>query len=309
MAGWATKPPSARRRSPRWRGGGCAALLWTSAFHPLLDSYGCARRNLRATLEQIGRHQAGVQGLAAKARGFRHPPPARGRRGAGRSRLRRRWNETDAVLGAAELVAGARRVGVSSPVRPNAGAAEVIGRCPTGSRSSRPSRSATTTSTSRPHRGGHRRHQHARRPDRGHGRLAMLCLLAASRRVPKPRPCCAQGNWQRWNPTELLGPGLQGKHPRHRRHGPHRPRPRDPRPCLWLARFITITGAASTPARAGATYHETLETMLPPCHFLSLNCPATADNLDMLEDPARPAAERVPSWSTPRAARWSTTMP
>jgi lactate dehydrogenase-like 2-hydroxyacid dehydrogenase len=112
--------------------------------------------------------------------------------------------------------------------------------------------------------------------------VAMLCLLAASRRVPEANGMLRQGAWQRWSPTELLGRGLQGR-------------------TLGIVGMGRIGRALATRARAfgltihyhnrtrldprleqGATYHETLETLLPVSHFLSLNCPATPENQNML---------------------------
>lgn len=112
--------------------------------------------------------------------------------------------------------------------------------------------------------------------------IAMLCILAASRRVRESATMLRQGEWQRWTPTELLGRGLQGKN-------------------LGIVGMGRIGRALATRARAfgltihyhnrsrlapddeaGATYHETLETMLPEAHFLSLNCPASSDNTNMI---------------------------
>jgi lactate dehydrogenase-like 2-hydroxyacid dehydrogenase len=114
--------------------------------------------------------------------------------------------------------------------------------------------------------------------------IAMLCILAASRRVPEAQAMLRRGDWQRWNPTELLGRGLQGRN-------------------LGIVGMGRIGRALATRARAfglmihyhnrtrldpeleqGATYHKTLETMLPVSHFLSLNCPATAANADMIDE-------------------------
>lgn len=117
--------------------------------------------------------------------------------------------------------------------------------------------------------------------------IAMLCLLAASRRVRESATMLRQGEWRRWTPTELLGRGLQGKN-------------------LGIVGMGRIGRALATRARAfglmihyhnrsrlapqeeaGATYHETLETMLPVAHFLSLNCPASDENMNMIN------AERI----------------
>jgi lactate dehydrogenase-like 2-hydroxyacid dehydrogenase len=113
--------------------------------------------------------------------------------------------------------------------------------------------------------------------------IAMLCLLAASRRALESQAMLRRGDWRRWSPTELLGRGLQGQN-------------------LGIVGMGRIGRALATRARAfglmihyhnrsrldpglerGATYHKTLETMLPVSHFLSLHCPATRDNDNMLD--------------------------
>jgi lactate dehydrogenase-like 2-hydroxyacid dehydrogenase len=113
---------------------------------------------------------------------------------------------------------------------------------------------------------------------------AMLCLLGASRRVMESQAMMRHGQWARWTPTELLGRGLQGR-------------------TLGIVGMGRIGRALASRARAfgltihyhnrtrlapedeqDATYHETLETMLPIVHFLSLNCPATADNKNMINE-------------------------
>jgi len=114
--------------------------------------------------------------------------------------------------------------------------------------------------------------------------IAMLGVLAASRRVRESANMLRRGEWQRWTPTELLGRGLQGKN-------------------LGIVGMGRIGRALATRARAfgltihyhnrtrlapqdeaGATYHETLETMLPLAHFLSLNCPASDENTNMINE-------------------------
>ena len=113
--------------------------------------------------------------------------------------------------------------------------------------------------------------------------IVMLCLLAASRRATESSALLRRGDWRRWTPTELLGRGLQGR-------------------TLGIVGMGRIGRAVATRAHAfglmihyhnrtrldpeleqGATYHKTLETLLPASHFLSLNCPATPDNQNMID--------------------------
>ena len=195
------------------------------------------------------------------------------------------WNETDGVLGPDDLVAGADR-------------ARAILTCPT-ERWSRdvilalPDRVEiiATFSVGFDHIDVEAAEQAGivvtNTPDvltEATADLAMLCLLGASRRVHEAQAMLRGGHWRRWNPVELLGPGLQGK-------------------TLGIVGMGRIGRALATRARAfglnihyhnrsrlapeqeaGATYHETLETMLPAVQFLSLNCPATADNVDLLDE-------------------------
>ena len=195
------------------------------------------------------------------------------------------WNETDGVLGPDDLVAGADR-------------ARAILTCPT-ERWSRdvilalPDRVEiiATFSVGFDHIDVEAAEQAGivvtNTPDvltEATADLAMLCLLGASRRVHEAQAMLRGGHWRRWNPVELLGPGLQGK-------------------TLGIVGMGRIGRALATRARAfglnihyhnrsrlapeqeaGATYHEALETMLPAVQFLSLNCPATADNVDLLDE-------------------------
>ncbi len=194
-----------------------------------------------------------------------------------------RWNETDAVLDAADLVAMAADVDGVLTCSTERWTGEVIRALPRGLKI------IASFSVGYDHIDVAAAEQAelivTNTPDvltEATADVAMLCLLAASRRVPEANDMLRQGAWQRWSPTELLGRGLQGRN-------------------LGIVGMGRIGRALATRARAfgltihyynrtrldpgleqGATYHETLKTMLPVSHFLSLNCPATPDNQNML---------------------------
>ena len=102
---------------------------------------------------------------------------------------------------------------------------------------------------------------------------AMLCLLGAARRAWEGETLLREGRWQRPTMTDLLGLELHGR-------------------VLGIVGMGRIGRALARRARGfgleihyhnrqplpdheafGATYHGSLEDMLPHCHFLSLNCP------------------------------------
>ncbi len=112
--------------------------------------------------------------------------------------------------------------------------------------------------------------------------VAILLLLAAARRAAEGMRLIRERRWIGWRPTQLMGLGLAGKN-------------------LGIVGMGRIGLAVARRARAfglqihyhnrtrlspereeGATYHETLETLLPLCPFLSLHCPATPATRHMI---------------------------
>ncbi len=106
--------------------------------------------------------------------------------------------------------------------------------------------------------------------------IAMLCLLGAARRAWEGETLVRDGRWQRPTMTDLLGLELRGR-------------------VLGIVGMGRIGQALARRARGfgleihyhnrqplakddaqGASYHATLEDLLPHCHFLSLNCPGGA---------------------------------
>jgi lactate dehydrogenase-like 2-hydroxyacid dehydrogenase len=112
--------------------------------------------------------------------------------------------------------------------------------------------------------------------------LAMLCLLGAARRAFEGEALIRTGRWTGWTPTQLLGIELNGA-------------------TLGIVGMGRIGQAVARRARAcgmrihyfsrrrlpadfeqGATFHQTLESLLPECRFLSLHCPATPATAGMI---------------------------
>ena len=112
--------------------------------------------------------------------------------------------------------------------------------------------------------------------------VAMLLLLGAARRAYEAQQLVRRQEWIGWRPTQLMGVGFAGK-------------------TLGIVGMGRIGFAVARRARGfglqihyhnrtrvegdreiEATYHRTLETMLPLCHFLSLHCPATPETRHMI---------------------------
>ncbi len=117
--------------------------------------------------------------------------------------------------------------------------------------------------------------------------IAILLLLGAARRASEGERLIRAGQWRGWSPDFMVGTQVTGK-----RLG-----------IVGMGRVGQVTARKArgldfdlryhnrrrlaADREAGATYHETLEEMLPRCDFLSLHCPATPETKGLLN------AERI----------------
>jgi lactate dehydrogenase-like 2-hydroxyacid dehydrogenase len=112
--------------------------------------------------------------------------------------------------------------------------------------------------------------------------LAMLLMLGAARRAVEGDRLVRTGAWDSWSPAFMVGKQVTGAR-------------------LGIVGMGRVGRAFARKARGfdmeihyhnrtrlsaeeeqGATYHETLETLLPKADFLSLHCPATSQSRDLM---------------------------
>ncbi|MGF1591755.1 MAG: 2-hydroxyacid dehydrogenase [Kiloniellaceae bacterium] len=114
--------------------------------------------------------------------------------------------------------------------------------------------------------------------------IAMLCMLGAARRATEGVALVREAGWRDWSPAFMVGRQTTGK-----RFG-----------IIGMGRVGQVTARrargfdmavhytkrtrldAATEADLGATYHATIEELLPHCDVLSLHCPATPETTGLL---------------------------
>lgn len=108
--------------------------------------------------------------------------------------------------------------------------------------------------------------------------VTMLLILGAARRASEGERLVRSGGWNTWSPTFMLGTQVTGK-----RLG-----------IVGMGRVGRVTAKRARgfdmrvhyhnrhrlPAEqeGGASYHQSLEELLPHCDFLALHCPGTPEN-------------------------------
>ncbi len=112
--------------------------------------------------------------------------------------------------------------------------------------------------------------------------IALLLMLGAARRVYEGERQIRTNTWAEWSPTHQLGLQVSGKRLGILGMG---------RVGRILARMARGLGMEihyhnrkrlSEELEAGAVFHESLESFLPHCQFLSIHCPATPDTHHLL---------------------------
>ena len=117
--------------------------------------------------------------------------------------------------------------------------------------------------------------------------VAMLCLLAAARRGSEGDRLVRNGHWNNWYTSMMVGTHLGGKRLGIYGMG------RIGRAVAQRARGFNMQIHYHNRSRLeaglehGATYHDSAESLLPNCDFLSINAPSTLETVKFLN------AERI----------------
>jgi len=116
--------------------------------------------------------------------------------------------------------------------------------------------------------------------------IAMLLLLGAARRAAEGDSLVRSGNWTSWSPAFMVGHQVTGKR-------------------LGIIGMGKVGQVMARRARGfdmqihyhnrqrlapeleqGAVFHDSLDSLLPECQFLSLHCPATAQTRGLMDKAA-----------------------
>jgi lactate dehydrogenase-like 2-hydroxyacid dehydrogenase len=112
--------------------------------------------------------------------------------------------------------------------------------------------------------------------------IALLLMLGAARRAVEGDRIVRAGMWDSWGPAFMVGKQVSGA--RLCIVGMGRVGQAMARFCRGLGMDIHYYNRKRLPAdlEQGATYHSTIDNLLPLADFLSLHCPATPETTDMM---------------------------
>ena len=114
--------------------------------------------------------------------------------------------------------------------------------------------------------------------------IALLLMLGAARRAVEGDRIVRSGAWDSWSPAFMVGTQVSGARLGIVGMG------RVGRAFAGFARGLGMDvhyhnrSRLSPDDEAGATFHETLDTLLPESTFLSLHCPATPETTGLVDD-------------------------
>ena len=113
--------------------------------------------------------------------------------------------------------------------------------------------------------------------------LTMLLILGAARRASEGERLVRSGQWRAWSPSFMVGIQVTGK--RLGIIGMGRVGQVTARRARGFDMTIHYHNRHRLPAEveADATYHETVEDLLPHCDFLAMHCPATPQTHRLLD--------------------------
>ncbi|APX90261.1 D-glycerate dehydrogenase [Brevirhabdus pacifica] len=114
--------------------------------------------------------------------------------------------------------------------------------------------------------------------------IALMLMLGAARHAVAGDRMVRRGEWDSWSPAFMVGKQVSGARVGIVGMG------RVGRAFATMARGLGMEihyhnrSRLSPEQEQGATFHETIETLLPQADFLSLHCPATPQTVDLIND-------------------------
>ncbi|MEO1421355.1 MAG: D-glycerate dehydrogenase, partial [Pseudomonadota bacterium] len=114
--------------------------------------------------------------------------------------------------------------------------------------------------------------------------IALLLMLGAARRASEGDQLVRTGQWASWSPSFMVGTQMTGK--RLGIVGMGRVGRAFAQIVRGFGMEIHYYNRSRLPIEqeGGATFHDTIESLLPVSQFLSLHCPATPETIDLMNE-------------------------